>query len=257
VIRLVFLLRRLADTSLEEFQTYWRDQHAPLVASHQMRLGILRYTQSHRIEDPVNGTLAAARGGMEEPYDGVAELWFQSEEAMIANANTEDGRRAARELLEDERAFIDLASSPLWVAHEYPQVNPAPEDIVARPNSPIVKLHFPLRHRADMSPEDARRYWLVQHGPLVRWCAVARGLLRYQQVHRFESPVEDALRKGRGTVTEPYLGHAEAWFDRTLPRQTPEAREAGRLFIEDESKFIDFARSAIWLGKELVIVDRW
>jgi hypothetical protein len=38
---------------------------------------------------------------------------------------------------------------------------------------------------------------------------------------------------------------------------TPDSRAAGRAAIEDEKRFIDFARSAIWIGKEHVIIDRW
>ena len=52
MIRLVYLLRRQPELSLDEFHRYWRDEHGPLVAFHQVRLGIVRYTQSHRVDDP-------------------------------------------------------------------------------------------------------------------------------------------------------------------------------------------------------------
>ena len=255
MIRLVFLLRRRAGLSLTEFQDRWRLDHGPLVASHQTRLGVLRYTQSHRLDDPVNDALARARGGMEEPYDGVAELWWESEGALAAASGSEEGRRAGAELLADEAEFIDLAASPLWIAHEYPQVNPSPEHLVARPHSRIVKLHFPLRHVPTLSFDDAQRYWRVQHGPLIRALAPAMGIARYQQVHRVESPVEAALRASRGTVTAAYTGHAETWFDRSVP-PGPESRAAGRRAVEDERTFIDLPRSAIWVGKEHVFIDR-
>jgi len=257
VIRIVFLLRRRPQLSLDQFQSRWRDDHGPMVASHQTRLGILRYTQSHRLDDPLNGALAAARGGMEPPYDGVAELWFQSLDALTAASGTDGGRRAGAELLADEAEFIDLPSSPLWLAYEYPQVNPTPEHVVARVKSPVVKLHFPLRHPVGMSLDDAQLYWRTSHGPLIRSMAPAMGMIRYQQVHRFESAFEGALRQARGTAVDAYTGHAEAWFDRSRPGAGPEAAEAGRRAVEDEAHFIDFARSAIWIGKEHVFVDRW
>lgn len=254
MIRLVFLLRRMPGTSLAEFSERWRVDHGPLVAGAQTALGVLRYTQTHRVEDPMNEAMARARGGMEEPYDGVAELWWASEEAFRAASATDAGRRAGAALLADEAEFIDLAASPLWLAHEYPQVNPAPETIVARPTNRILKLHFPLRHPAGMSLDDAQRYWRVQHGPLIRSMAPAMGMLRYQQVHRYETPLEAALRASRGTKVEPYTGHAEAWFERGGVA-SPEAAEAGRRAVEDERTFIDFARSAMWVGKEHVFVD--
>jgi hypothetical protein len=254
VIRLVFLLRRKAGLSLAEFSDRWRVDHGPIVAGHQTALGVLRYTQTHRVEDPMNEAMARARGGMEPPYDGVAELWWASEDALGEASGTEAGRRAGAVLLADEAEFIDLSSSPLWLAHEYPQVNPV-ETIVARPNSRIVKLHFPLRHPAGMSLDDAQRYWRVQHGPLIRSMAPAMGMLRYQQVHRYETPFEAALRTSRGTEVEAYTGHAEAWFERG-GAPAPEAADAGRRAIEDERVFIDFARSAMWIGKEHVFVDQ-
>jgi hypothetical protein len=255
VIRLVFVLRRKQGLTLAEFQDRWRLEHGPIVAANQNALGVLRYTQSHRLDDPMNAAIAAARGGMEEPYDGVAELWWESEESLRAAGTTDAGRRAGKALLADEAEFIDLASSPLWLAHEYPQVNPTPETIVARPSNRVVKLHFPLRHVAGMTFDDAQRYWRVQHGPLIRSMAPAMGMLRYQQVHRFETPFEEALRASRGTTVEPYTGHAEAWFERggSAP---PEAKEAGGRAVEDERTFIDLPRSAIWIGKEHVFVDR-
>jgi hypothetical protein len=255
VIRLVFLLRRKAGLSPGEFSDRWRLDHGPIVAGNQTALGVVRYTQTHRLDDPSNEAMARARGGMENPYDGVAELWWESEDSFRAASHTDAGRRAGAALLADEAEFIDLATSPLWLAHEYPQVNPTPETIVARPNSRVVKLHFPLRHRNDLSLDEAQRYWRVQHGPLIRSMAPVMGMLRYQQVHRFESPLEAALRASRGTEAPPYSGHAEAWFERGTTT-SPETADAGRRAIEDERKFIDLARSSIWIGKEHLFVDR-
>jgi hypothetical protein len=107
----------------------------------------------------MNDALARVRGGMEDPYDGVAELWWESETALAAASATDGGSRAGAELLADEGEFIDLPSSPLWLAHEYPQVNPTPENLVARPRSRFVKLHFPLRHLSSMTLDEAQRSW--------------------------------------------------------------------------------------------------
>ncbi|MDH4144310.1 MAG: EthD domain-containing protein [Acidimicrobiia bacterium] len=258
MIRLTFLLRRRSDLSPEEFRRYWFDEHGPLVASHQGHLAIKRYVQVHTLDDPFAEAAARARGGaMEEPYDGVAELWFDSEDEFRAAGAADAGRAAGRALLEDEAHFIDLARSPLWLAHEYPQVNPTPETVVASEWNGVVKLYFPLRHLPTLDLDGAQRYWRVQHGPLIRRQAPAAGILCYRQVHRYETPLEAALRDARGCEVEPYTGHAEAWFDRSIVRTGPEVRASGRRAVEDERNFIDFARSSIWLGKERVIVDRW
>ena len=59
------------------------------------------------------------RGRGPDPYDGVAELWFEDVDAIAAGLSNGAGRQAAAELLEDERRFIDLANSPLWIADEH------------------------------------------------------------------------------------------------------------------------------------------
>ena len=117
MIKLTFCLRRLPHLSREEFQRYWRETHAPLVARHAKTLGILRYVQAHTGHDALNAAMQASRGGP-EAYDGVAELWFESEAAMAANTS-EAAAKAGAELLEDEKKFIDLANSPLWFNREH------------------------------------------------------------------------------------------------------------------------------------------
>lgn len=118
MIKLVFCLRRKEGLSLEGFQQYWLEQHAPLVRSHAEALGIRRYVQVHTVTTRVNEALRTSRGGP-EGFDGVAELWWDSIEDLAATGATPEGAAAARELLEDERKFIDLENSPLWLAEEH------------------------------------------------------------------------------------------------------------------------------------------
>jgi uncharacterized protein (TIGR02118 family) len=258
MIRLIFVLRRKPSLSREQFQKYWHETHGPLVAKHATALNILRYVQDHTLEDPMNQQMARARGGMEPPYDGVAELWWTTREALATSIGSATGQTAARELLEDEATFIDLPSSPLWLAYEYPQINPS-EHIVARPDSGLVKIFFPLRHPSNQTLEQAQLYWRTNHGPIIRGLAGGSHLKKYFQVHRFEDPIEQRLRADRGTTAAPYTGHAEAWIDRAesaAAAGTPEAERAGRLAVKDEANFIDFKNSSMWIAEERVVIDR-
>lgn len=115
--KLTFVLRRAPHLSREEFQRYWREQHAPLVEKHREVLGIRRYVQVHTLDSPANEVLRASRGAPAE-YDGVAELWFDSDQI----ATTPEAARAGALLLEDERRFIDLENSPLWFSEEKPVI---------------------------------------------------------------------------------------------------------------------------------------
>lgn len=118
MIKLVYCLRRLPHLSREEFQRHWRDKHAPLVRKHAKALRIRRVVQVHTLDDPINDALSRSRAGP-EPYDGVAENWFDSLEDLAAAIASPEGQEAVRELLEDERRFIDLERSPLWIAQEH------------------------------------------------------------------------------------------------------------------------------------------
>lgn len=116
MLKLTFCLRRLPTLTLPEFQDYWLNRHGPLVRRLQPALGMVRYVQLHRIDSDLGVGMAKVRGAP-EPYDGVAELWWESEEAFLA-ARGPDAREAGRLLLEDEAKFIDLPRSPLWLNRE-------------------------------------------------------------------------------------------------------------------------------------------
>lgn len=118
MVKLVFCLRRRPDLTREQFQKYWLETHGPLVRERAKTIGALRYVQVHTGYDELSDALRASRGAP-EPFDGVAELWFESAESLAAGFDQTDVQKSAAELLSDERNFIDLASSPIWLAEEH------------------------------------------------------------------------------------------------------------------------------------------
>jgi uncharacterized protein (TIGR02118 family) len=118
VIKLVFCINRRPDVTAEEFHRYWLEEHAPLVRSVQDVLGIRRYVQSHTIDTPANAVLQASRQ-TSVPYDGVAELWWDSLEALGAGTATPEGQAAALRLLEDEARFIDFPTASIFLTEEH------------------------------------------------------------------------------------------------------------------------------------------
>lgn len=118
MIKIVFCLHRLPHLSRAEFQDYWRNVHAPLVERWAGVLGIRRYVQSHTPEDAAFAGLAASRGGL-QAYDGIAELWIADIPADGSTGSGAERSRAALELLEDEKKFIDLSRSPIFHVREY------------------------------------------------------------------------------------------------------------------------------------------
>ena len=117
MIKLMFCLRRKDGLTRQQFQDYWHDDHGRLGVGWAAELGFARYVQSHTLESPINDALQAGRGGP-EAYDGVVELWYEDEAAVQATFSTDEGRRAARALLDDEPHFIDAARSPVFLVQE-------------------------------------------------------------------------------------------------------------------------------------------
>ena len=115
----MFCLHRRADVDEAAFHRYWREVHGPLAASYAPVLGIRKYVQLHTTTGAVSDAIAADRGAP-ACFDGVAELWFDSLDALVAATLTPEGAAAARALHEDEATFIDHAWSPIFLTEEHP-----------------------------------------------------------------------------------------------------------------------------------------
>jgi uncharacterized protein (TIGR02118 family) len=119
MIKLTGCARRLPHLSHDEFDAYWRDHHGPLVRSYRGVLRIRRYVQTSTLTNPaVQDAIRASRDSMEASFDGYAEVWWDSLEEMAAIRQTDDGAKALRALLEDERRFVDLRRSQFWYGIE-------------------------------------------------------------------------------------------------------------------------------------------
>ncbi len=118
MLKLTFCLIRLPGFTRETFLDYWRTNHADLVSSVREPLRIRKYVQSHSLPPEASEAIRKSRGAP-EGYDGVAQLWWDSFDAMLTSTDNPAGAAAARRLLEDERRFIDLERSPMWWSEEH------------------------------------------------------------------------------------------------------------------------------------------
>lgn len=115
----MFCLHRRSEVEEDEFHRYWTEVHGPLATTLAPVLGIRRYVQLHTIAGRINSSLASGRGAPER-FDGIAELWFDSVDAMITAALSAEGAVAAETLRIDEARFIDHARSPIFLGEERP-----------------------------------------------------------------------------------------------------------------------------------------
>ncbi len=118
MIKLVFVIRRREELSHEEFHRYWLEEHGPLARKLLESLGARRYVQTHTLGTDLNAALAATRGTA-EAYDGLAEVWWDSLDALVAVAGSEEGRSANETLTADEATFIDFERSSFFITEEH------------------------------------------------------------------------------------------------------------------------------------------
>ena len=122
----------------------------------------------------------------------------------------------------------------------------------------MIKIVFCLKRLPTMPTEEFYRYWLENHGPLVRSHASTLRIRRYTQGHTFTDPRTSPAIEARGCVTA-YDGVAEVYWDSiddlVEATSTPEGRAAGRALLDDERRFIDLPNSAMFYVDEHEIVS--
>lgn len=109
MIRLMYCVRRKPGMSKEEFDRYRWEEHGPLVIRHKERIGMIGYVQHHTVEGPFPRTPGSP--GMLEEFDGIAEIWWETAEAMTRSRQQPVPAALQNEIMDDEKKFVDHARS--------------------------------------------------------------------------------------------------------------------------------------------------
>ena len=117
MIKFVMCITRRPNMTREEFKDYWMNKHGPFFMNNADAMGAKKYVQSHTLDTPLNEGLRTSRGMLPE-YDGVAEVWFESEEALMEGMSSPEGQKLGAALLEDEGNFIDHSKSSAFIVEE-------------------------------------------------------------------------------------------------------------------------------------------
>ena len=117
MIKFIMCCTRHPDMTREQFQDYWLNEHGPFFMKNADTLRAKKYVQSHTIETPLNEGLQESRG-MRPAYDGVAEVWFESEQDLMEAMSSQEGQQLGAVLLEDEGTFIDHSKSSAFIVRE-------------------------------------------------------------------------------------------------------------------------------------------
>ncbi len=115
-LKATYLLARREGLTQAECHETWLREHGPLVASHAETLGMSKYVQSHAVAPEVNAAIQAGRNYEPAP-DGLTEVWVNSIEEM--GQGGDGARDAAAALVEDERRFVQMDRSRLFLSREH------------------------------------------------------------------------------------------------------------------------------------------
>lgn len=118
MIKFVMCICRHPDMTREQFQDYWMNKHGPFFMKNAADMRAKKYVQSHTVDTPLNEGLRSSRGMLSE-YDGLAEVWFESEQDLMEAMSSPEGQKLSAALLEDEGNFIDHAKSSAFIVKEH------------------------------------------------------------------------------------------------------------------------------------------
>ena len=117
----------------------------------------------------------------------------------------------------------------------------------------MVKMVAALRRRADMTPEEFRRYWREKHGPLIQGLPdFTRHIRKYVQMHPVDLPMP-----ADATGMPPYDGIHEKWFDSFEEMGAAIAETSNLEHVRpDEQRFLDLAGCSVLVVEDLVLHER-
>ncbi len=222
MFKVVTLYKRKEGTDVAEFQQRWLDKHS-LIASRIP--GLRRYVQSHALPQGYKkGELI---------YDGISEMWFDSEQAF-KDASSSD---AAAKVRQDASSFTDDSRTVVMtvVVHVIKDG--------AIPVPAVKNIEF-VNQRPGMDLNEFRRYWKEVHGPIASRIEV---LQRYEQNHL---RIEEYAAPSRPI----FDGLAITWFHSTADMKQGATTDAYAVTRADEPNFLPDGHLPIIVATEHVIL---
>lgn len=106
MVKYIVMLKRKPGITKHQFLQHWKEVHGPLVV--RVSPGLKKYIQNHPLDVP----------GVEHEVDGIAELWFDTLEAL-QNWQAWRHTDSAAPLREDEDGLLDLNKVSRFIAQEH------------------------------------------------------------------------------------------------------------------------------------------
>ena len=92
MVKYLAILRKKNNWTDEEFRQHWKQVHGPLVAQIP---GLVKYVQYY-----VHLQVSSDAEQVDAPIQGIAEMWFESEEALKQGMESPLGQRIGKDVTE-------------------------------------------------------------------------------------------------------------------------------------------------------------
>lgn len=265
--------RRGKAISQQAFHAYCLNQRSQLVLALKTQLGYTRYSQLHQLprsnllyngilltRSPLVTGLFASQAPegissqtnsrqiqQSECWDVIEQFWYPSQDALLTNLNTQQGRSAAQQLLADQG--LSLGQTTAIITEEFVVVEPPSQSF------PRINNMFFLRSPGSMTRETMLNYWSTEHKELVQSKQSALRYRAYDQLHVRSSPDFSAVVQTLGSkVGEEFDGVAALVYSRQLELFKGfldlRTQIANLQLVKDETTFIDHQRSVLVFGRE-------
>ena len=116
MIKFVQCVRRKPGLSKQEFREHWV-AYGDLVKAIEEASGAMRSVMSMALAVEQNLEIMQARG-TKAPYDGMAELWWERGNDVVAFLESGSGDKVIDDLRRAQEAFMDLPNSTFFFASE-------------------------------------------------------------------------------------------------------------------------------------------
>ncbi|MDA1073674.1 MAG: EthD domain-containing protein [Proteobacteria bacterium] len=192
--KIVYLIKRRADTAREELVMHWFANHMPDVIHTQLR----NFEKGRRHATKYIATLFDADDNGAHPWDGMAQLWW---DAPLNRPAVAHGTEPTDTFQQKAEPYLPWATTEYVILDGQLPVEPLTlNDPYPTTRSGFFKVTFLLTNKPGVEPAALFDHWLEVHVPNVR------GVM--EQVGGFRYVVSLSLEPH----LEPYAGMAELYY---------------------------------------------
>jgi len=229
-MKIISIVARQPELSQDRFRQHWLGIHGPMARKVPDLLGFI-------LSEAVQESAAAAPGALyKERFDGIAHVWYQSQEAMRHGMASQN----ARDWLADGDLFIDRKASRNFSVTEQIVVKPPRRE-------GGLKRTLLLVRKPGTTHEAFLDHWTKRHADLARGVPGLLGCVFNR--------IDAALGSEAGPWTE-IDGITETWWDGGATNlggrvDSPQARR----WAADGDLFLDSSRTRAIVSIEHVMIE--